>query len=86
MSEKIVARPMTLRYFVRLPAIACAESEGTAARLLQQGYKECPRAYYMRIWQLRDEARQATLEPRPVPPPAWTPTPPPPGFTRFGGR
>ncbi len=79
---------MTLRYFVKLPAIACAESEGAAQRLIGQGFHECGRAYYVRIWALRDGARQAQLarEAQPVPPPAWTPVPPPPGYMRFGGR
>lgn len=52
---------MELRYFVKLPDIACAETDATADRLLTRGYKECGRAYYLRIWQLRDDARRAQL-------------------------
>lgn len=52
---------MELRYFVKLPDIACAESDAAAKRLLACGYHESTRAYYLRIWQLRDGARQAVL-------------------------
>lgn len=52
---------MELRYFVKLPNIAAAETAETADRLLTRGYKECGRAYYMCIWQLRDDARRAQL-------------------------
>ena len=50
-----------LRYFIKIPHIAAAEQDDTAARLIARGYKECPRDYYMTWWTLNDAARQATL-------------------------
>lgn len=50
-----------MRYFIRIPNIACAETEAAAKRLEARGLKECPREYYMVWWRLHDEARQAEL-------------------------
>ena len=52
---------MILRYFVKIPLIAVAESDATAERLIARGYHECTRAYYMTWWAMRDGARQAEL-------------------------
>ena len=50
-----------IRYFVCIPAIAAAESDRTAALLIERGYKECTRSYYMTWWALNDAARRAEL-------------------------
>lgn len=50
-----------LRYFIRIPAIAAAESGAAAERLIARGYKECSHDYYMTWWALNDAARRAEL-------------------------
>ncbi len=50
-----------MRYFIRIPDLACAETDATAARLIARGYKECGRAYFLTWWELHDAARIAEL-------------------------
>jgi hypothetical protein len=50
-----------MRYFIKIPDLAIAETDETAARLIEKGYKECPRAYLLTWWELRDAARGAEL-------------------------
>ena len=50
-----------IRYFLRGGAIACAESDGTATKLVARGYGECSRARYMHMWRLRDLIRRHEL-------------------------
>ena len=52
---------MMLRYFIRIPDTATAESDRTANALLARGYKECNHDYYMTWRQLNDGARRAEL-------------------------
>lgn len=46
-----------LRYFIRIPDIAVAESDRTADRLIARGYKECTHDYYATWWALNNAAR-----------------------------
>lgn len=50
-----------LRYFVRGLAIACAESDATAAKLVGRGYVRCSRMQYLGIWSLNDRMRRLEL-------------------------
>jgi len=50
-----------IRYFVRIPNIAAAETDVAAERLIERGFKECSRRYYMTWWQLNDDARQSEI-------------------------
>ena len=51
-----------MRYFIKIPAIAAAESDAAAERLIARGYQECPRAYFMTWWRLRDAACGSEME------------------------
>lgn len=43
-----------LRYFIRIPDIAAAESDETAARLIAHGYARCGPSAFRAAWQARD--------------------------------
>ncbi len=50
-----------MRYFVKIPQTAAAESDHTANGLLARDYKECDHDYYITWRRLNDGARQAEL-------------------------
>lgn len=50
-----------IRYFIRIPDIAAAESDATAERLIERGYKECSHDYYATWWALNNAARLEQL-------------------------
>lgn len=50
-----------IRFFIRIPDIAAAESDRAAERLIERGYKECSHEYYITWWTLNDHARRAEL-------------------------